>query len=84
MQVTTQSGTVYEFTKTGGKVRRLVRRLDTDPESEFEREKRELDGRWRELFSEVEPSVGSCMVLPYLGDGSIDVHITSPVVAIKG
>lgn len=74
---------MYEFTKAGDKVRRLIRRNDIDPESEFEREKREFDGRWRELFNEVEPVVGTGMVLPFLVEGGIDVQMTSPVVGIE-
>ncbi len=83
MKVTTQSGTVYEFTKDGNKVRRLIRRNDIDPESEVERAKLDLDGRWRELFSPVEPKVGVGMTMPYLEEGAIDVHLTSPVVGIE-
>lgn len=63
MQVTTESGAVYEFTKDGRKVRRLKNRNELDPDAEVPRANLRQDGKWLTLFKEVEPQVGYPMTL---------------------
>ena len=87
MKVTTQSGTVYEFTKAKDKVRRLTKRLDVDPEAEWTRRKMREDGKWLALNQPMEAIVGLPMylVMEPLGEdeGSLTVRTTSPVVGIE-
>lgn len=91
MRVTTESGTVYEFTKDGSKMRRLVRRNDIDPEAP-ERSNLRQDGKWVGLMKPVEPEVGLPMTLllepldPPLLPGSnpfATVRMTTVVVGIE-
>ncbi|UVG35259.1 hypothetical protein SEA_CECE_253 [Microbacterium phage Cece] len=83
MRATTSSGSVYEFTKDGGKVRRLTKRHDIDPHAEDERPKLEGDGRWLPLFETVEPVVGQPMVLPLVDEGGVEVRMSSVVVGVE-
>lgn len=89
MKVTTESGTVYEFTKDGSKVRRLRKRNDVDPEA-VERAELRQDGRWLELASPVEPALGKQMVLmmrpidpPFLPAVSFSVRMSTIVIGIE-
>ena len=90
MQVTTESGAVYEFTKDGTKFRRLRKRNDIDPLAEVERVELRQDGKWLKLLSEVEPKVGYPMTLmvepldPPQVEGSVmTVRNTSVVIGIE-
>lgn len=89
MRVTTESGTVYEFTKDGGKFRRLRKRNDVDPEA-VERSELRQDGQWLTLFQEVEPVVGAPMTLlvepldpPQVEGATVTVRMTTVVIGIE-
>jgi hypothetical protein len=83
MRVTTESGAVYEFTKDGGKFRRLRKRHDIDPHSEVERVKLDDDGMWIPVEAMNEPKVGSQMFLMVPEDGGLAVKHTSVVIGIE-
>lgn len=88
--VHTASGTVYQFTKDGMKVRRLRHRNPVDPEAE-ERSELRQDGLWLHLYEPAIPVVGLPMVLAYEvldppqeEGASVTIRTTTPVVAVEG
>mgnify|MGYP001589791203 CR=1 FL=1 len=84
MQVTTESGAVYQFTKDGGKFRRLTKRNDIDPLAEVDRPKQDDDGTWLPIFDMTEPKLGEHMNLMVSEEaGTISVRQTSAVIGIE-
>jgi len=90
MRVTTESGAVYEFTKDGGKFRRLKNKLARDPHAEVERADLRQDGQWLKLFQPATPEVGKQMMLlvepldpPQFEGASATMRVTSVVIGIE-
>lgn len=85
MKVTTQSGTVYEFTKAKDKVRRLTKRNEVDPEADWRRASLRQDGKWLKLYQDIDPVVGLPMYLMIepLGDTDVTIRVSSPVIGIE-
>lgn len=86
MNVTTESGAIYQFNKAGTKFRRLRKRNPVDPEAEVERAALRRDGQWLKLYQPVAPVVGRrlfLMVEPLADDASVTVRETSVVVGIE-
>lgn len=85
MRVTTESGTLYEFTKDGSKFRRLRKRNEVDPEA-VERSVLRQDGEWLKLFQPANPVVGVPMTLlvePLADDGFVTVRMTTVVIGVE-
>lgn len=91
MIVHTESGAAYQFTKDGGKFRRLRKRNEVDPEAP-ERAVHRKDGHWLTLFEPVEPVVGQPMTLlvepvePPLVEGmpaGLTVRMSTVVIGIE-
>lgn len=81
--VHTASGACYEFTKDGGKFRRLRKRNDIDPEAEVPREKLDDDGMWIPVEVMTEPKVGVHMTLMVPEDDGLAIKQTSVVVGVE-
>lgn len=86
MFIHTESGSVYQTTNDGRKIRRLVHRNPIDPEAEVPRVALRKDGYWLELQAPAEPVIGMRMILLLepLGDGDVTTRMTSVVIGIRG
>ena len=89
MIVHTESGACYQFTKDGGKFRRLRKRNEIDPEA-TERSVLRQDGSWLKLFRPAEPVVGLPMTLlvepldpPQFEGAEVTVRTTTVVIGIE-
>lgn len=89
MRVTTESGTVYEFTKDGTRFRRLRKRNPIDPEA-VERSELRQDGQWLKLFQPAEVVVGQPMSLlvepldpPQFVGATVTVRMTTVVIGVE-
>lgn len=83
MIVHTESGAAYQFTKDGGKFRRLRKRNDIDPEAEVTREKLDDDGMWIPVEVMTTPKLGTHMTLMVPEDDGLAIKRTSVVIGIE-
>lgn len=86
MLIHTESGSVYQTTNDGRRIRRLVHRKPIDPDAEVPRVALRKDGYWLDLLAPAEPVVGMRLILLLepLGEGSVTTRMTSVVIGIQG